>query len=252
MIKPYYEEPAGKIYNFDCFEVLKTLPDKSIDLILQDPPYNTTACDWEWDIMTKIDEFWAEWKRVIKDNGAIVMTASQPFTSKLVMSNLKMFKYEWVWGKDRASNFLNAKRHPLRNTESILIFNTKNYYPIMENRGEPSHSIGKSAGKINEGSTQGKRMNVNGNTETNLKYPRTLLMFNVPHPPIHPTQKPVALFEYLIKTYTNEGDTVFDGFLGSGTTAVACKDLNRRFIGCEISQKYVDIAVKRLAQEVLF
>ena len=185
-----------KLIHGDCLEALKTLPDKSVDLILQDPPYNTTACKWEWDIMTKIDEFWAEWKRVIKDNSTIVMTASQPFTSKLVMSNLKMFKYEWVWEKEQGVNFLMAKKQPMKVHENIIVFGGSNYFPQM---------------------TKGK-----------------------------PSQKPVALMEYLVKTYTNKGDTVFDGFMGSGTTGVACNNLNRDFIGIEIDKEYFEIAKKRI------
>ena len=230
----------------DCLAEMPKIPDKSIDMVLCDLPYGTTAC--KWDTIIPFEPLWEQYKRIIKDNGAIVLTASQPFTSALVMSNIKMFKYDWVWAKDRASNFLNAKKQPLRNTESILVFNTKNYNPIMENRGEPSHSIGKSEGKINNGSTQGKRININGDTKTNLKYPRTLLEFAVPHPPIHPTQKPVALFEYLIKTYTNEGDLVLDNCAGSGTTGVACKNLNRQFILIEKEPEYVEIIKKRLAK----
>ena len=134
----------------------------------------------------------------------------------------------------------------MRNSESISVFNVKQYKPVMENRGSPSHSIGKSVGTINLGSTQGKRININGDTKTNLKYPRTVLNYPVPHPPIHPTQKPVALFEYLIKTYTNEGDTVLDNCAGSGTTGVACQNLKRNFILIEKEPEYVAIAENRL------
>lgn len=165
----------------DCLEVMKSIPDGSIDAIITDPPYGTTAC--KWDSVIPFDLMWEQLNRIIKPNGAIVLFGSEPFSSALRMSNIKNYKYDWYWVKDRGSNFLNAKRQPLRNVEIISIFNVKKYYPIMENRGKPSNSIGKAEGKINEGSTQGRRINVNGNTKTNIKYPRTALNFSVPHPP---------------------------------------------------------------------
>jgi len=232
-----------ELHNRDCLEVLKELPDKSIDLLLQDPPYNITACKWEWDIFTKIDEFWNEWKRVIKDNGAIVFTASQPFTSKLVCSNLPMFKYEWIWVKESGTGFLNAKKYPLKNTENIIVFckQVHQYNPVMRTGFKPyelkqgktkSSNYGKQTGALTV--SKGER------------YPLTALFFNRDKNKLHPTQKPVALMEYLIKTYTNEGEIVFDGFMGSGTTGVAAKNLGRDFIGCELDKKYFDIAQERI------
>ena len=247
--------PKIELIRGDCLETLKTLPDKSVDLILQDPPYNTTACKWEWDIMTKIDEFWAEWKRVIKDNGAIVMTASQPFTSKLVMSNLKWFKYEWVWVKNRITGFANAKKQPLRNIEQCLVFysNLSTYNPQGLIRINKKCKNGKSVGgqtirtdileSAGKGSlrTKGKEY-----IQEFTGYPKQTILNIQEELKLHPTQKPVALMEYLIKTYTNEGDTVFDGFMGSGTTGVACKNLNRNFIGIELDPEYFKIAEKRI------
>ena len=247
------EQERIKLYNADCLEILKTLPDKSVDLILQDPPYNTTACKWEWDIITKIDEFWAEWKRVIKDNGAIVMTASQPFTSKLVMSNLKMFKYEWVWEKNTGAGFIHAKNRPLKRHENIIVFSngSMGHKSLL---GE-KRLIYNPQGLIKEikigkngisGTTIGKRpSNKDNNVSEYKNYPTTILKINN-DTGLHPTQKPVALMEYLIKTYTNEGDTVFDGFMGSGSTLVACKNLNRKGIGIELDEKYFKIAEERI------
>lgn len=239
----------------DCLEILKTLEDKSIDLILQDPPYNTTACKWEWNIMTKIDEFWAEWKRVIKDNGAIVMTASQPFTSKLVMSNLKMFKYEWIWDKVTARGHLVAKKRPMAQHENIIVFynNAPTYNPQMIDRPKDKIEYRKTTEYNRTNIMGGKKGNAPQNKVYDKWYPKTIIIESNAGSSvksIHPTQKPVALMEYLIKTYTNEGDTVFDGFMGSGTTGVACKDLNRNFIGCELDPEYFKIAEKRINENL--
>lgn len=245
-----WQELKNEIVCGDCLEGMKLIPDGSIDAVICDPPYGTTACSW--DTIIPFDLMWEQLNRIIKEGGAIVLFGSEPFSSKLRCSNLRYYKYDWVWVKDRASNFLNAKRQPMRNYENISVFNVKKYIPIMENRGNPSHSIGKSEGKINTGSTQGKRININGNIKNNLKYPRTVLSYSVPHPPAHPTQKPVALMEYLIKTYTNKGDTLLDFTMGSWTTAVACKNTGRDFIGFELEEKYCAIGEERLKQEVLF
>ena len=239
-----------KLYKGDCLELMKTIPSGSVDAIITDPPYGTTAC--KWDNVIDFTLMWEQLNRIIKPNGAIVLFGSEPFSSALRMSNIKNYKYDWYWVKDRGSNFLNAKKQPLRNIEVISIFNVKKYFPIMESRGKPSHSIGKSEGKINAGSTQGKRINMNGDTKTNLKYPRSALNFPIPHPPIHPTQKPVELMEYLIKTYTLETELVLDFTMGSGSTGVACVNTNRNFIGIEMDENYFNIATKRIeeAQEL--
>lgn len=244
------EELKNKVIQGDCLKVMKKIPDKSIDLILQDPPYNTTICKWEWDIMTKIDEFWAEWKRIIKDNGAIIMTAIQPFTSKLVISNLKWFRYEWIWEKN-PTGFLNAKKMPLRNIENILVFykrlpiyNPQNLKKIKPKRCKNSKSKQKRIGTRGLATHNGGRLKEEYIQEY-TGYPSQII--KVPSETgLHPTQKPVALFEFLIKTYTNEGDMVFDGFAGSGTTGVACKNLNRNFICVELDKKYAKIAQQRI------
>lgn len=226
------------LINYDCLEFMKQIPDQSVDMILQDPPYNTTACKWEWDIMTKIDEFWAEWKRIIKPNGAIVMTASQPFTTRLIASNYKDFKYCWVWEKSLKVGFQNSNRRPLKNHEDIIVFNSKRYDP----QGLVEY------GKINKRGSVGKfssNVNTQKYAQKYTNYPSSVLKI-ASEIGSHPTQKPVALMEYLIKTYTNENETVFDGFMGSGTTGVACKNLGRKFIGCELDETYFKIADNRI------
>ena len=238
--------PINKIICGDCLDVMPTLADGSVGMVLADVPYGTTAC--KWDSIIPIEPMWEQLKRVIKPNGAIVMTASQPFTTTLIASNMKMFKYCWYWQKDRASNHLNAKKQPMRNIEEVVVFNSRQYRPIMENWGEPSHSVGKKKGKVNTGTTTGDFIAAEGNTTDNIKYPRTLLYFPIPHPRIHPTQKPVALMEYLIKTYTNEGETVLDFTMGSGTTGVACVNLGRNFIGIEMDAEYFRSAENRIKQ----
>lgn len=221
------------IYNEDCLELMPQIPDGSVDLILQDPPYNTTACKWEWDILTRINEFWAQWKRIIKPNGAIVMTASQPFTSKLVMSNLKMFRYEIIWEKTIFTNFMFVKKQIAKKHENICVFYTKQptYNPQMEKGKKYTDKRTKKDRKeaVRNIITQ-KQDIINEGT----RYPSSVQRFsNGNNKTIHPTQKPVALFEYLIRTYTDEGDVVFDGFSGSGTTAVACINTKRDYICAE-------------------
>jgi len=245
------EEEAGRVVHGDCLEAMRDIPSESIDAIIQDPPYSTSACKWDWNIMTKIDEFWAEWKRIIKPNGAIVMTASQPFTSKLVMSNLKMFKYEWIWEKNKATQFLDAKRKPLKAHENIIVFcNKSTIY-------NPQNTIKKKAPTVNKGSRGKKERGACGEVygvatkdaiQEYSNYPRTVVRFGVVMKPLHPTQKPVALWEYLVKTYTNEGDTIFDGFAGSCTTAIACINTKRNYICIELDEKYYNIGLKRIAE----
>ena len=221
----------------DCLELMKTIPSGSVDMILQDPPYNTTACKWEWDIMTKIEEFWAEWRRIIKPNGAIVMTASQPFTTRLIASNYKDFKYCWVWHKKTSANVGAARFQPLKTHEDLIVFNGK-YKPQMV-IGKKRMKGGKVNGGVANGSLPAKYY------ESDTYYPTSIIDIKTERG-LHPTQKPVALMEYLIKTYTNEGDTVFDGFVGSGTTGVACKNLGRKFIGIELDEHYFNVAKQRI------
>jgi site-specific DNA-methyltransferase (adenine-specific) len=227
----------------DCLEVMKDIPDKSVDMVLCDLPYGTTACSW--DTIIPFEPLWEQYKRIIKDNGAIVLTASQPFTSALVMSNVKMFKYAWVWNKEKAANFPNVKNQPLKIHEDVVVFGG-NYKPIMIEgvmRKKGGYSVKREVAVM-----AGAPAKVN-----NLYYPKSILNFSVAgnqDSKLHPTQKPVALFEYLIKTYTNKGDLVLDNCAGSGTTGVACKNLNRNFILIEKEQAYIDIINKRLTPEI--
>ena len=225
----------------DCLEVMKSIPDGSVDLILCDLPYGTTQN--KWDSVIPFDKLWTEYKRVC--SGAVVLTAAQPFTTALIMSNQKDFKYTLVWDKALASGFLNAKKQPLRQTEDIVVFGKgKTYNPIMEVRGKPriKGGHGKSRRSDNYGK-YGDSVSVN-----NEYYPTNLLRISnaVRNGRQHPTQKPVALMEYLIRTYTNEGDTVLDNCMGSGTTGVACINTGRRFIGIEKDDGYFEIAKKRI------
>jgi len=227
----------------DCLEIMPQIPDKSIDMILCDLPYGTTAC--KWDTIIPFEPLWEQYKRIIKDNGAIVLTASQPFTSALVMSNIKMFKYEWIWDKKVASNSQLAKYQPLKIHENILIFGNKlNYKPqglvdckIIRTNDNRSKGVG------HIGSEKKRREFL----QTKTGYPKSIINFKPSNlNKLHPTQKPVALFEYLIKTYTNEGDTVLDNCAGSGTTGVACKNLNRNCILIEKDETYYKIAERRI------
>jgi len=252
-----------KLIQGDCLEKMKDIQDGSVDLILQDAPYNTTACKWEWDIMTVIDELWSEWKRILKPNGAVVMTASQPFTTKLIASNYEMFKYCWVWEKSRGTGHVHAKNKPLKQHEDIVVFSkgVVNHANLSKNRMVyiPQMTIGKPY--IKKATEKSVKSNVlHKTTPVNLRqigktfvnngtrYPKSIIKINSEHNvnQLHPTQKPVALMEYLIKTYTNEGETVFDGFMGSGTTMVAAKNLNRRGIGIEMDSDYFKIAQDRI------
>ena len=236
----------------DCLELMKFIPDKSIDAIISDPPYGTTAC--KWDTVIPFEPLWEQYKRITKDNGAIVLTASQPFTSALVMSNIKMFKYEWIWQKAGGSNFATTKYQPMKEHENILVFGVGkvNYYPIPQVRNGSGLKRVRSPTKTNTkgGEVYGSmQKNTAGKEYTDLRVPASIQYFNnrlSGDRGIHPTQKPVALFEYLIKTYTNEGDLVLDNCMGSGTTGVACKNLNRNFIGIEKDPEYFKIAEKRI------
>ena len=236
------------IYCGDCLEIMPTLPDKSIDMILCDLPYGTTAC--KWDVVIPFEPLWKEYKRLIKDNGAIVLTASQPFTSSLVMSNPKLFKYEWIYEKTKATNYLNAKKNPMKYHENILVFGygLLNYIPQMT-KGEPYHRTHRNE---KDESTYGKSTRKNGHILNNAgeRYPSSVIRFKNPsgRGQLHPTQKPVALFEYLIRTYTNEGETVLDNCAGSGTTGVACVKTRREFILIEKDPKYVAMIERRIKQ----
>jgi len=233
-----------KLINDDCLKVMSTIPDKSIDLILTDPPYGTTQC--KWDSVIPFESMWKELKRITKDNGCIALFGSEPFSSYLRMSNIDDFKYDWIWQKSKSTNYLNSKKQPLRNNEIISIFYKKqcSYFPQME-KGEP-YDKGYALRTTEVYGKQTPRLvkNVDG-----LRFPKSIIYFKTAEAEgkiIHPTQKPIALLEYLIKTYTNENDTVLDFTMGSGSTGVASKKLNREFIGIELDKIYFDMANERL------
>lgn len=233
----------------DCLELMASIPDGSVDMILCDLPYGTTAC--KWDTVIPFEPLWAHYKRIAKKNAAIVLTASQPFTSALVMSNPRWFKHEWIWEKNRGSNFASCKWQPMKEHESVLVFSPSvpTYYPIRESRNGGGAGL---VGKLIKASNTGRRKAMSGFVDgrdrilPHDRVPRSIQKFNtqVGH---HPTQKPVALMEYLIRTYTNEGETVLDNCMGSGTTGVACVNTGRNFIGIERDDKYFAIAQERIA-----
>ena len=240
--------PEIKIIHGDCLEIMPTLADKSIDMILCDLPYGTTAC--KWDTVIPFEPLWTQYKRLIKDNGAIVLTASQPFTSALVMSNTKWFKYEWIWNKITGRGHLVAKYRPMAQHENILVFGDGKvkYNPqmVLMDKPQKGKSVEASRTSIMGGHTTKE-------SETIIrthKYPKTIITQGVDGKYVHPTQKPVALLEYLIKTYTLEGETVLDNCMGSGSTGVACINTKRNFIGIEKDVKYFEIAKKRIEEHL--
>ena len=237
----------------DCLELMMDIKEKSIDMILADLPYGTTAC--KWDTIIPFDKLWEQYERIIKPNGAIVLTASQPFTSALVMSNPKLFKYEWIWEKSKASNFLLAKKQPLKAHENILVFanGTPKYYP-QKTQGKPYYRGGVKE-KHDNPEVSNNIPNYHSHirkSEDGMRLPRTVQYFTTAEfdGKFHPTQKPIALFEYLIKTYTNENDLVLDNTAGSGTTAIACLNTNRHFIVMEQDQKYYEIMCNRIEKHL--
>lgn len=224
----------------DCLELMKDIPDKSVDMVLCDLPYGTTRN--KWDSVIPLNKLWEQYERIIKDNGAIVLFSQMPFSAELVHSNLKLFKYEWIWQKDNGTGFLNAKKMPLKIHENILVFYKKLplYNPQMRTGFKP-YKCKQGRHSTNYGAyEQGHITESNGE-----RYPIDIIEFKKDSG-LHPTQKPVALLEYLIKTYTNEGDTVLDNCMGSGSTGVACVNTNRNFIGYELNEKYFEIAEKRI------
>lgn len=228
------------IYNEECLDGMKKIKDKSIDMILCDLPYGTTKN--KWDSIIPLEPLWKEYKRIIKDNGAIVLTAQTPFDKVLGVSNLKMLKYEWVWQKTEATGFLNAKKMPLKNHENILVFYKKppTYNPQMT-PGKPYSYKKDSISSSNYGDSKGTEKIVNNGE----RHPTTVQIFKKDKG-LHPTQKPVSLFEYLVKTYTNEGDVVLDNCMGSGTTALACINTGRNYIGFELEKEYYDLSLDRI------
>ena len=231
----------------DCLEILPTLEDNSVDMVLVDLPYGTTAC--KWDSIIPLDKLWEQYNRICKEDGAMVFTAAQPFTTILAASNLDNFRYEWIWEKPQGTNPMNAKVMPLKSHENILVFYRKKpvYNPQMW-YSTPYGGFSSEESKIGEvyGSAKSKhRDNPEGS-----RYPKTVLRFKQ-QKGFHPTQKPIDLMEYLIKTYTNEGETILDNTMGSGTTGVACMNTGRKFIGIEMEEKYFKIAENRINNPLL-
>ena len=248
----------NKIYNEDCLEGMKRIADKSIDMILCDLPYGTTAN--KWDTVIPLDRLWKQYERIIKDNGAIVLTASQPFTTDLISSNRELFKYEWIWIKNNSTGFVHARNMPMKKHENILVFSKAsmghrgllgdkrmNYNPQGVIYTDETIKIK----ATRHGRNLGARPNQVGKEYKGAKnFPTSILQFKNDGK-LHPTQKPVALFEYLIRTYTNERETVLDNCMGSGTTAIACINTNRNFIGFELDEEYWKIANERIEKCII-
>lgn len=245
------------LYNGDCLELMRDIPDGSIDMILCDLPYGTTACNW--DTIIPFEPLWEQYERIIKEDGAIVLFGAEPFTSRLICSNLPLFKYNWVWVKNNAVGFVNAKLKPMNKHEVISVFSkgkTANnnphnmrYFPQgLIPYGKESRS-GNKKGKDNTYWRPSlKSSNEGGYIQEFTNYPTSVLYFEKVQRAVHPTQKPTALLEYLVKTYTNEGDTVLDNCMGSGSTGVACVNTHRNFIGMELDERYYKIAQERISK----
>jgi site-specific DNA-methyltransferase (adenine-specific) len=251
--------PNCKLGRGDCLELMQGIPDGFVDLVLCDPPYGTTAC--KWDSAIPFEPMWEQVKRVLKKNGAAVFTASQPFTSALVMSNVGMFKYCWVWKKSRPSGFAQAKNMPLKNYEDICVFSTGQINHVGRSEARMPYSpqglvysprmTKNTKERHKDESAFGKRPSHKDEyLQEWTNYPTQILEFESAGSTVHPTQKPVALMEYLIKTYTNEAEVVFDFTMGSGTTGVACVNTGRRFIGIEKDESYYNIAKERIAKAI--
>lgn len=246
------------LYKGDCLEVMNAIQDKSIDLILCDLPYGTTKC--KWDVIIPFDKLWEQYNRIIRDNGAIVLFAKEPFTSLLICSNLKMFKYRWNWLKDTKSNFMQANYQPLNNEEDIAVFSnayareiknkTKMIYNPQFTDGKPYKipKESKTTDMFNENHKNGVYKHYN--RDTTKRYPFVTINFNIDKPKLHPTQKPVALLEYLIKTYTNENMVILDNCMGSNSTGIASLNTNRNYIGIEKDDAYFDIGVERARKHI--
>lgn len=264
------------LWKGDCLELMEHIPDNSVDMILCDLPYGTTAC--KWDTVIPFEPLWDNYKRIIKDNGAIVLFGSQPFTTKLINSNINNFKYEWVWEKQKGANFMGAKYSPIKYHENIVVFGKTNnskvkYYPqktnVIElddilnmNKKELKHFMDNRLydryGKIDRRKTinnipnpkdghYGKMSLKIRNADDGTRFPKSVIKINKSiNKNLHPTQKPVELLEYLVKTYTDENMLVLDNTMGVGSTGVACKNTNRKFIGIELDEEYFNIASKRI------
>jgi site-specific DNA-methyltransferase (adenine-specific) len=241
----YYKDEYIRLFQGDCLEVMDRLIEKGVkfDMILCDLPYGTTKC--KWDTIIPLDKLWERYKKLIKDNSAIVLFGTEPFSSMLRVSNLEMYKYDWVWDKVKPNGHLVAKYRPMQQTENISIFGKDkiNYYPIMTQREKPKKSKEYSRTEIMGGETTDSEGKI-----INQKYPKNLITFSNASQKnkLHPTQKLIELCEYLIKTYTNEGEIVLDNTCGSGTTLLAARNLKRKCIGIELEEKYCEIAKNRL------
>ena len=242
-----------KLYKGDCLELMKNIRDKSIDCIICDLPYGVTSKN-KWDTIIPYEPLWKEYKRIIKDNGPIILFGQDKFTAKTMLSNEKMHRYNLIWNKVLTSGFLNAGRMPLREHEDIMIFYKKlpTYNPQFT-EGKPLHGMGEKFKKVKNNNNNYNDFNSCNNPSANRegdtkKYPKSILTFPRPASSkmLHPTEKPVELLEYLIKTYSNENDVILDNCMGSGSTGVAALNANRRFIGIELDEKYFNIAKNRL------
>ena len=239
------------LYKGDCLEIMKEIPDKSIDMILCDLPYGTTAC--KWDVVIPFDKLWEQYNRIIKDNGAIVLFGSEPFSSLLIASNIKNFKYDLIWEKTGSSGFLNAKKMPLRSHEGIYVFYKKppTYNPqkwkVQEEKIDKRKTFNYSYAKEGNVYNSSKPFKTMVKKDDGTRYPRSIIKVNNRiGKQIHPTQKPVELLEYLILTYSNESETILDNCMGSGSTGVACINTGRKFLGIEKDDTYFDIAKERI------
>jgi len=246
---------VNEIIQGDCLEVMADIPDGSIDMVMTDPPYGTTAC--KWDAIIPLEPMWEHLKRIIRPNGAIVMTASQPFTTTLIASNMKMFKYCWVWEKTRGTGHVHAKNKPMKRHEDVCVFSSGTTVHASQSKIRMTYNpqglvrketptIRKCGGESD--TVMSSRLSHKDVIQEFTGYPSTIVKVASEGKNVHPTQKPVALMEYLIKTYTNEGETVLDFTCGSGTTCVACVNLNRNYMGIEQDEKYVEIARKRVQE----
>ena len=253
------DKPNNYLWNGDCLELMKDIPSKSIDAIICDLPYGTTQC--KWDSVIPFEPLWEQYNRIIKDNGAIVLFGSEPFSSALRMSNIKNYKYDWIWDRCFKSNSLNAKKQPMRHIELISVFYKKQpiYNPILtDKRKDQIRYNNIPRGKNNQPKTTGKVSHSNrfDNREIPLDkdYPTHFLKYSLSSPNkgrLHPTQKPLELLKYLVKTYTNENDWVLDNTCGSNTTGIACYDLNRNYIGIEKDIDIYNVAKKRVEKNIL-
>lgn len=247
------ELEINKVYHMDCIEGMKLIKDKSVDAIICDLPFGTTKCTW--DTVIPFEPLWKEYQRIIKDNGAIVLFGSEPFSSELRKSNLKLYKYDWYWKKSKANGFFNVKKMPLKSIETISVFYKKlpTYNPqgIIPYGKEIKNPKGKLDNSNHVSGHNGGSLKNEVYVREYTNYPNQLLEFSTVAKPIHNTQKPVELLEYLIKTYTNDDELVLDNCMGSFTTAMACINTNRNYIGFEIEQKYIDLGNKRLQEHLI-